>query len=158
METLRQAEFGHHPPFLEKLNQVVLLSPDIDVDVFRTQLDVIGKLSRPVIVAISKNDRALAASQLIAGGVSRIGNVLVDDTRARAAIQQHGIIVVDLSQVNANDFLGHSKFADVLPELQDIASSAGGNRPIAGAGIFVLTGAGQILSAPALIGDALLRQ
>ena len=155
-ETLRQAKLDDRSPFLKKLNQVVLLSPDIDVDVFRTQLDVIGKLSPPIIVVISKNDRALATSQRVAGGVSRVGNLLVDDPRAQAAIERHGIVVVDLSQVNSNDFLGHSKFAYVLPELQDIASSGGGNRPLGGAGVFVLNGAGQILSAPAVIGDALL--
>jgi esterase/lipase superfamily enzyme len=158
METLRQAELGHHAPFLKKLNQVVLLSPDIDVDVFRTQLEAIGNLSPPIIIAISKNDRALAASQLIAGGVSRVGNVLVDNPHAQAAIERYGIVVVDLSHVNTNDVLGHSKFADVLPELQDIASSNGGNRPFGGAGIFVFNGAGQILSAPAVVGNALLRQ
>jgi esterase/lipase superfamily enzyme len=157
METLRQAEFGRRSPFLKKLNQVVLLSPDIDVDVFRTQLDVIGKLRPPVIVVISKHDRALSASQLIAGGVSRVGNVLVDNPDAQAAVKRHGIVVVDLSQVNSGDFLGHSKFAEVLPDLQDIASSSGRNRPFGGAGIFVLNGAGQILSAPAVIGDAILQ-
>jgi esterase/lipase superfamily enzyme len=157
-ETLRQAKLGDRSPFLKKLNQVVLLSPDIDVDVFRTQLDVIGILSPPIIVAISKNDRALATSQRVAGGVSRVGNLLVDDPRAQAAIERHGIVVVDLSQVNASDFLGHSKFADVLPELQDIASPNGRNRPFGGAGIFVLNGAGQILLVPAVVGDALLRQ
>jgi esterase/lipase superfamily enzyme len=158
VETLRQAKLRDRSPFLKKLHQVVLLSPDIDVDVFRTQLDVIGKLSPPVIIAISKNDRALATSQRIAGGISRVGNVLLDDPRAQAAIEHHGVIIVDLSNVNSNDSLGHSKFVDVLPELQDIASSAGGIRPIVGAGVFVLNGAGQILSAPTAIGDALLQQ
>jgi esterase/lipase superfamily enzyme len=157
VETLRQAKFREGAPFLRKLGEVVLLAPDIDVDVFRTQLDAIGKLNHPIIVAVSKDDKALAASQRIAGDVPRVGNVLIDNPRVEAAIEHYGIDVVDLSQVSSSDYFGHSKFVEALPELQSIAASGGGagNRTIGGAGVFVLTTAGKILSAPAVIGDAL---
>ena len=157
VETLRQARLREHSPFLKKLNQVVLLAPDIDVDVFKTQLEAIGPLHHPIIVAVSKDDRALAASKLIAGRVSRVGNVVLDDPRARAVLERYGIDVVDLSQVNSSEYFGHSKFVEALPELQNIAASGGARIP-GGPGIFVLNSAGQILSAPAVIGDALLAQ
>ena len=157
VETLRQARLREHSPFLKKLNQVVLLAPDIDVDVFKTQLEAIGPLRHPIIVAVSKDDRALSASKLIAGRVSRVGNVLLDDPRARATIERYGIDVVDLSQVNSSDYFGHSKFVEALPELQNIAAS-GGARTTSGPGIFLLNSAGQILSAPAAIGNAVLDQ
>jgi esterase/lipase superfamily enzyme len=158
-ETLRQAKLRARSPFLGKLNQVVLLAPDIDVDVFRTQLDVIGKLKHPIIVALSKDDLALAASQRIAGDVPRVGNVLIDNPRAQGAIERYGLEVVDLSQVQSSDYLGHSKFADALPELQSIAAAggAGRRRGLQGAGVFVLNTTGKVLSAPAVIGDALQR-
>ncbi len=156
-ETLRQASIGGRAPFLKKLDHVVLLSPDIDKDVFKTQLAVIKKTRSPMIVVVSRDDRALATSQILAGGVSRVGNVLVDDPRAQAAISHYGVEVVDLSNLSSSDALGHSKFADVLPELENItAASGGGNRrPLGGPAIFVLGRAGQILSAPARVGDAL---
>ena len=159
VETLRQAKLSERSSFLKKLNEVVLLAPDIDVDVFRTQLDAIGKLRHPIIVAISRDDLALATSQRIAGGVSRVGNVLVDNPRAQAAIERYGIDVVDLSQVKSSDYFFHSKFVEALPELQNIAASGGGagNRNIGGAGIFVLNSAGQLLAAPSMIGNALLQ-
>src|SRR3984885_11300458 len=159
METLRQAKLRQRSPFVAKLNQVVLLAPDIDVDVFRTQLDAVGKLKHPIIVAISRDDLALAASQRIAGDVPRVGNVLIDNPRAQAAIERYGLDIVDLSQVNSSDYLGHSKFADAVPELQNIASSGVSRRGggVQRSGIFVLNAAGRVLSAPAIIGDALQR-
>jgi esterase/lipase superfamily enzyme len=138
----------------------VLLSPDIDVDVFRTQLDVIGRLKRPIIVALAKNDLALAASQRIAGDVPRVGNVLIDNPRAQAEIERYNLKVVDLSQIKGGDSFGHSKFIQALPELQRIAanSEAAGNTGIAAPGIFVVDAAGDILATPLRIGDALLRR
>ena len=161
VETLRQAKLRERSPFLKKLKEVVLLAPDIDVNVFRTQLDAIGKLNRPIIVAVSRDDRALATSERLAGGVPRVGNVLIDNPRAQAAIKRYGLDVVDLSQVKSEDYFAHSKFADALPELQNIAQSGGGARgrnPGAAAGVFVLNGAGQLLSAPLVIGNTLLQQ
>jgi esterase/lipase superfamily enzyme len=157
METLRQAKLRERSPFVAKLNQVVLLAPDIDVDVFRTQLDAVGRLKHPIIVAISRDDLALAASQRIAGDVPRVGNVLIDNPRAQVAIERYGLDVVDLSQVNSSDYLGHSKFADAVPELQSIAASGANRRggPLRRAGIFVLNSTGRLLAAPAVIGDAL---
>ncbi len=159
METLRQAKLRERSPFVQKLNQVVLLAPDIDVDVFRTQLDAIGSLKHPIIVAIARNDLALAASQRLAGDVPRVGNVLIDNPRAEAAIERYGLDVVDLSHVDSRDYLAHSKFADALPELQNIAASPGGRKSgvLRRAGIFVLNSTGKVLSAPAVIGDALQR-
>ncbi len=156
VETLRQAKLRAKSPFLDKLGNVVLLSPDIDVDVFVSQLDVIGKLKRPIIVALSKNDLALAASQRIAGDISRVGNALVDNPRAQAAIERYDLKVVDLSQVQGGDFLGHSKFIEALPELEHIArngeTGAGGSAP----GIFQVDSAGDILAMPLRLGDAML--
>jgi esterase/lipase superfamily enzyme len=158
VETLRQAKLRAHAPFLGKLNQVVLLAPDIDVDVFRTQLDAIGRLRRPILIAFAKDDQALAASQRVAGDVPRVGNVPIDDPRVQAAIKRYDLRAVDLSQVQSSDFLGHSKFADVVPELQSIAAgNADRSRGLQGAGVFVLNATGKILSAPAVIGDALQR-
>ncbi len=156
VETLRQAKLRAKSPFLGKLGNVVLLSPDIDIDVFASELNVIGKLKHPIIIAIAKNDLALAASQRIAGDVSRLGNALTDNPRAQAAIERYDLQVVDLSEVKGSDVFGHSKFLQALPELEHIAhnndaASGSGSAP----GIFTVDGAGDILSTPLRMSDAL---
>ena len=67
VETLRQAKMKGHGDFNGKLAEVILASPDLDVNVFRTQLDVIGKLPRPMTVLVSGDDSALALSTKLAG-------------------------------------------------------------------------------------------
>jgi esterase/lipase superfamily enzyme len=157
VETLRQAKLRAHSPFLAKLGNVVLLSADIDVNVFETQLDVIKKLNHPIIVAVARNDLALAASQRLAGDVQRVGNVVLDNPRVKAAIEQHNLQVVDLSQVKG-DALGHSKFIEALPELERIARNEDlGDAPSEAApGIFVVNAAGEVLETPLRITNAFL--
>ncbi|MFC5316379.1 alpha/beta hydrolase [Azospirillum rugosum] len=43
----------------------MLAAPDIDVDVFRAQIDVIGPLSPPMAILVSRHDLALRASELL---------------------------------------------------------------------------------------------
>ena len=57
-----------------KLENIILASPDIDIDVFKTQLKVFPKSKRRFYVLISENDKALAVSRRLAGGVPRVGN------------------------------------------------------------------------------------
>ncbi len=157
VETLRQAKLRAHSPFLAKLGNVVLLSADIDVNVFETQLDVIQKLNHPIIVAVARNDLALAASQRLAGDVQRVGNVVLDNPLVQEKIKKYGLQVVDLSQVRG-DALGHSKFIEALPELERIARNEDlGDAPSEAApGIFVVGAAGDILETPLRVTNALL--
>lgn len=62
VEALRQAKMNGHGTFNGKLADVMLASPDLDVNVFRTQLDIIGSLTRPMTVLVSGDDKALALS------------------------------------------------------------------------------------------------
>ncbi|MDQ0467309.1 alpha/beta hydrolase [Labrys wisconsinensis] len=161
VETLRQAKLRASSPFLAKLGDVFLMSPDIDVDVFRTQLDVIGKLNEPITVIVSRDDRALAASQRLAGDVPRVGNVLVDTPQAQAAIKQYGLRVIDLSDQASEDTMRHSKFLNILPTLHDVVARddlAQRGNPISRTGTFVVDTAGTILTAPLRLGEAVLGQ
>ena len=56
-----------------KARHVVLAAPDIDFDLFVSQLTRIPPQYRTFAVLVSKDDRALAASRTIAGGVTRVG-------------------------------------------------------------------------------------
>ncbi len=75
METLRQIELGSAGWSQRNLRGVVLISPDIDVDVFRQQASRIGKLPRPFFVFTSERDRVLGLSARITGERNRLGTV-----------------------------------------------------------------------------------
>jgi esterase/lipase superfamily enzyme len=111
VETLRQASMKGHGDFKGKLAEVLLASPDLDVNVFRTQLEVIGKLPRPITVMVSGDDKALALSTMLAGGVDRAGLITADDARAIEAARRYNLRVVDVTDVQGGDSSHHSKFS-----------------------------------------------
>ncbi len=63
VEALRQLRLAHNDATINRLN-VVLAAPDIDVDVFSSQMDVIGPLSPPMTVLVSRDDIALSIAKL----------------------------------------------------------------------------------------------
>jgi len=107
MEALRQLAITKDKDLSGKLGDVVLASPDLDVDVFKSQMERYGKPKHPFIVLASKDDRALDISSWIAGDKPRLGDYL-----NAKDIVSYGVIVVDLSKVKPGDELGHTTFAD----------------------------------------------
>ena len=105
MEMLRQASIADRTNFHGKLKGVILASPDISLDVFKTQMQRIGHPPYTMGILISHDDEALWASSLISGG-TRVG-----DDPDDAALAQLGVAVIDLSAVKSYDQLGHTKFA-----------------------------------------------
>lgn len=161
VETLRQAKIRGNSAFIPKLGEVFLMSPDIDVDVFRTQLDAIGKLNQPITVGISRDDRALGFSQRLAGDVPRVGNVLIDNKEAQQAIAHYGLRVIDMSDAKSLDSMNHSKFVGLLPSLSQMAKSdaaAARGNPISRTGLFVVNTAGTLLQTPLRLGEAIIGQ
>ncbi len=111
VEALRQAKISGRPDLGGKLSDVVLASPDIDVDVFKAQMDRYGVPDKPFIMMVSTDDRALLVSSILAGDKPRVGGY-TEDT---AAIASLGVIVVDLTNVEGLDGLNHDKFNAVAP-------------------------------------------
>lgn len=75
METLRQIEI-RSPGWVQKhLSGVVLISPDIDLDLFQMQANRLRKLPQPFAIFTSRNDRALKVSTRINGSQARLGTV-----------------------------------------------------------------------------------
>ncbi len=107
MEALRQLAITNDRDLDGKLGDVVLASPDIDVDVFKAQMRRYGKPDKPFILFLSGDDRALRISGLIAGNRPRLGGY--EDA---ADIASYGVTAVDLTKVEAGDALNHAKFAD----------------------------------------------
>lgn len=75
MEALRQMAIGRRDDLLDVISGVVLMSPDIDVDVFNEQARRIGTLPQPFVVFTSTRDRALRLSARLTGQPGRLGNL-----------------------------------------------------------------------------------
>jgi esterase/lipase superfamily enzyme len=75
METLRQIEIRSPGWAKKNLSGVVLISPDIDLDLFQIQTSRFHPLPQPFAIFASKNDRALRVSTLINGSQARLGTV-----------------------------------------------------------------------------------
>ncbi|PWG17075.1 alpha/beta hydrolase [Salibaculum griseiflavum] len=75
METLRQIEIGRPGAASRTVEGVILMSPDIDVDLFRMQARRIGDLPQPFLIFTSQRDRALQLSARLTGQRERLGNL-----------------------------------------------------------------------------------
>ena len=102
METLRQIALGNDGRLPGKLDSVILMSPDLDMDVFNNQLEAIERLPEDFVIFVSEHDKALQLSSFLAGDMSRLGNTL-DETK----IRREGITVIDVSAFEGGDELQH---------------------------------------------------
>lgn len=75
METLRQIAIGGRKGILSRIGGVVLISPDIDVDVFRAQTKAIPVLPQPFVIFSSDRDRILKLSARLTGEADRLGTL-----------------------------------------------------------------------------------
>lgn len=126
VEALRQIKISSNAPSSDKIGVVILAAPDIDMDVFKSQMRRFGKPKRPFLIVISKDDKALALSNFLARGKTRLG--ADSDTQE---LQRLGAMVIDLSEARSTDSLNHGKFAElasVAPQLREVLEQ-GINRP-----------------------------
>jgi esterase/lipase superfamily enzyme len=164
VEVLRQAKLRAklkgRADFNGKLGDVILASPDIDNDVFRTQLDVIGRLKRPMTVYVSGDDDALKASAALAGGSARAGQVTSEGLRLSESAKRYNLRIIDLTNIDAGNASNHSKFAQaaVVRSIgRGLASDgAGQTQPgvitaVQDVGKSILNIPGNILGAPILL-------
>lgn len=153
METLRVMARTGHDRFFAKAEAVLLLSPDIEIDVFRKEAPPVLARGLPIFVVVSTRDRALLISMVIrAERTPRLGAV--------ASAEEIGldeITVIDLSDVDAGGGMGHFAIArspeliEMLKGLRnqgiDVLESERKNG-ILSAGIAVIQGGADILKAP----------
>ncbi|OWV80035.1 esterase [Rhizobium sp. R635] len=126
VEALRQMAIrnGH---VASKINNVILASPDLDVDVFGRQFASLGKDRPHFTIFVSQDDRALALSRRISGNVDRLGQIDPSAEPYRSKLEAAGITVLDLTKLKGGDRLNHGKFAE-SPEVVKLI----GDRLIAG--------------------------
>ncbi len=107
METLRTMGRIGAQQFFDKLNAVLLVSPDIEIDVFRKQAPPVLARGAPIFVVVSTRDRALRMSTLIrAEGAPRVGAIASPEE-----LGDLDVTVIDLSQVDAGGGMGHFALA-----------------------------------------------
>ena len=88
---------------------VVLLSPDIDVEVFKSQVASFGKLPQPFVIISSSKDKALRLSSVITGQPNRLGNL--ENAQQLAELD---VRVIDVAAFSTGS--GHFNIGD-SPEL-----------------------------------------
>ncbi|WP_440410122.1 alpha/beta hydrolase [Neorhizobium petrolearium] len=111
MEALRQMGIrnGRVNP---KIANVILASPDIDIQVFAKQFVEMGPHTAKFTIFVSQDDKALAVSSLLTGKVQRLGAVNPAEEVYRSKFEKAGITVVDLTKLDTSDRLNHGKFAE----------------------------------------------
>ncbi|MEL7026954.1 MAG: alpha/beta fold hydrolase [Pseudomonadota bacterium] len=82
METLRQISIGEPGWPRANLDGVILLSPDIDIEVFQSQVRRIQPLPERFAIFVSDRDRVLRLSARLTGQSSRLGNIADAETLA----------------------------------------------------------------------------
>jgi esterase/lipase superfamily enzyme len=122
LESLRQLHAEYGDTVSSRIGAVVFAAPDIDMDVFSSAIKRIGPLSRKITVIAATNDRALALSGRLAGGMTRVG------AAEKAAIEQLGVRVIDASDsgwgiINHDLFLSNAEVQRVIRRSIDTSAA-----------------------------------
>ncbi len=147
MEALRQLRLQGRDGVISRL-QVGLAAPDIDVDVFRTQAALVGRLSPPLTVLVSEDDRALAASSRLANGRPRLGAARVDDPEIQEISRRGGIRIIDITTLPAGNAFNHDRFATFAARYFAAAQDGHVASGVRQAGVYLLDTTGRLLSGP----------
>lgn len=172
LESLRQMAIrnGHLPA---KFRNVMLAAPDVDVDVFRSQIADMGKQHPKFTLFVSRDDRALAFSRRLWGNVPRLGSIDPEEAPYKTELAANNVSVIDLTKIKGGDRLRHSKFAEAPEIVQLIGSRLSNGQELTdsrlGVGDRIVaattsvaattgTAAGLILAAPAAAVDQTTRE
>jgi esterase/lipase superfamily enzyme len=93
----------------------LLVAPDVDVDVFRTQIQRMGTSRPRFALFVSQDDRALSLSQFIWGGMQRLGDINPEQEPYRDILAQEQITVFDLTKMEGNN--GHNRAFDDITQV-----------------------------------------
>ncbi|KAA3511683.1 alpha/beta hydrolase [Agrobacterium rosae] len=158
MEVARQLKLQGHDDVLAKL-QIVLAAPDIDVDVFKSQLKDIGRIPNPVTLLVSKSDNALSISSFVGGERPRIGLLDINDPVIQQTAKAEHLTVIDISSLQSSDGLGHDRYASLARFAGDIDKADARMRSNGGnIGAFVFDAAGAAVASPFKLAGQIARQ
>jgi len=96
-----------------KIRDVMLASPDIDVDVFRREIAEIDATARTTrfTLFVSRDDKALGLSSFLARDAARLGSLDPSQEPYSSMLAKARVNVVDLTSFASVDAFNHSKFA-----------------------------------------------
>ncbi|CAD5288923.1 Esterase/lipase superfamily enzyme [Bosea sp. 62] len=156
-----------------KIANVMLASPDVDADVFRTQIAEMTGRRPKFTLFVSQDDRALAVSRRVWGGKDRLGAVDPDVEPYKTEFEQDKITVLNLTKLRTGDKLNHGKFAESPEVVKLIGTRLVDGQPITdsriglgdrlievtgSAAAAVGTAAGIVVSAPVAVIDSQARR
>ena len=121
MEMMRQAELREPGWSRRNLEGVLLISPDLDVDVFRSQMAVIKSPPEPFVIMVSRKDKILNVSGRLRGTAKgeRLGNISSTEKLA-----QYPVSIIDTTAFNKDAESSHF-VAATSPALLSILNAAG---------------------------------
>jgi esterase/lipase superfamily enzyme len=116
MEALRALSAERGALAADRIGALVFAAPDIDMDVFTSSVEHIGPLARKITVITATNDRALALSGWMAGGMTRVG------AAEKAKLKLYGVHVIDASEegwglINHDLFLSNDQVRGVIRQI-----------------------------------------
>jgi esterase/lipase superfamily enzyme len=122
METLRQIEIKEPGWAARSLSGVVLISPDISVEVFRKQVERIEKLPQPFVIFVSEKDTALSISAFLRGdrNQAQLGNL-----KYAYQVSDLPVAIIDTTPFSDEAGSGHL-VAVTSPTMLSILNRAGG--------------------------------
>ena len=85
-----------------KVRNVMLVAPDVDVDVFRTEMQSMGKSRPRFFLFASQDDSALSFSKSVWGGVQRIGAIDPAQEPYKSELAQENIEAFDLTKLKGS--------------------------------------------------------
>lgn len=156
-ETLRQLRLSGQDRVIRRLASVALAAPDIDLDVFRNQLETIGTLEPPLTILVSTDDRALHLSRRLGGERVRVGILDVNDPRVQSLAEAYHLQIIDISQMSGSDGLNHDRYLGSAKTLLEVLGGGRKENPARRAGAFVLDAAASVLELPGKLGRAAAR-
>jgi esterase/lipase superfamily enzyme len=139
VEALRQLSIAGRLSAHDKVDLIFLAAPDIDLDVFKSQLRQFKEPRKPFYVIVSRNDLALGFSSFIAGNKARLGSD--PNTEDLTSL---GATVIDMTDVGSSDPVNHDKYAQlakIAPQLTSVLARGIDRNENAGSGV-VTGGAG----------------
>jgi esterase/lipase superfamily enzyme len=146
--------------------KLVMLA-DADVDIARQQIATLGPRRPHLVLFVSENDRALAASREL-WEAPRLGAIDPDVEPYKSMLEQEQISVVNMTRLPSHDFFNHGKFAEDPRVVELIGRSLATGQVLtdqrvgvgarivqatAGAAGSVGNAAGLVISAPVAIVD-----
>ena len=106
MDTLWVMAHGGYDEVFRKVTAVILISPDVEIDLFRKEAPAVLARGVPIYVMVSSSDRALRFSAKLRGESERLGSIKSVDELGGL-----NVTVIDVTNVESADSLGHFKEA-----------------------------------------------